>query len=80
LDDIATTDPRLRVVNQANTGIVGALNHGLAVAKGEFIARMDAVIFRMPNASHDRLRFSASTPTAYAWAQLSTTWTRAALS
>ncbi len=38
----AARDPRLRVIAQANTGIVGALNTGLAVARGGLIARMDA--------------------------------------
>ncbi|MGC0363541.1 glycosyltransferase involved in cell wall biosynthesis [Rhodococcus sp. 27YEA15] len=36
------TDPRVRVVRQENTGLVGALNNGLALARGEFVARMDA--------------------------------------
>ncbi|EME20387.1 glycosyltransferase family 2 protein [Rhodococcus triatomae] len=35
-------DPRLRVVRQDNTGLVGALNRGLDEARGEFVARMDA--------------------------------------
>ena len=34
-------DPRLRVIRQDNTGIVGALNHGLAAARGPLLARMD---------------------------------------
>ncbi|HXC01883.1 MAG TPA: glycosyltransferase [Opitutaceae bacterium] len=38
----AARDPRLRVITRPNTGIVGALNDGLAVARGWFIARMDA--------------------------------------
>jgi glycosyltransferase involved in cell wall biosynthesis len=39
---LAKTEPRLRVVSRPNTGIVGALNDGLALARGEFVARMDA--------------------------------------
>lgn len=35
-------DPRLRVVRQDNTGLVGALNRGLDEARGQFLARMDA--------------------------------------
>lgn len=35
-------DDRVRVISRPNTGIVGALNDGLAAAKGEFIARLDA--------------------------------------
>ena len=42
LRDVARRDPRLKIVSRANTGIVGALNDGLAVARGDFIAHMDA--------------------------------------
>ena len=35
-------DQRIRLISRPNTGIVGALNDGLAVACAEFIARMDA--------------------------------------
>ncbi|MBC8009532.1 MAG: glycosyltransferase family 2 protein, partial [Burkholderiales bacterium] len=38
----AACDSRLRVISRPNTGIVGALNDGLAAARGHFIARMDA--------------------------------------
>lgn len=34
--------PKIFVINQNNQGIVGALNVGLSLAKGKFIARMDA--------------------------------------
>ncbi len=42
LEAFAARDPRLRVCHRPNTGITGALNHGLGLARGEFIARMDA--------------------------------------
>ncbi len=35
-------DRRIRCIEQVNTGIIGALNHGIAEARGEYIARMDA--------------------------------------
>lgn len=38
----AQRDARVIVLSRPNTGIVGALNDGLAVARGEYIARMDA--------------------------------------
>jgi len=34
-------DPRLRVIRQANAGLTASLNHGIASAQGEYIARMD---------------------------------------
>jgi GT2 family glycosyltransferase len=42
LDRFALADSRVRALHQTNTGIIGALNRGLALARGEFIARMDA--------------------------------------
>jgi glycosyltransferase involved in cell wall biosynthesis len=39
---LRASDPRIRLVSTSGTGIVGALTAGLAVARGEFIARMDA--------------------------------------
>lgn len=41
LEEYAARDRRVRVVSRPNTGIVSALNDGLAVARGNFIARMD---------------------------------------
>jgi glycosyltransferase involved in cell wall biosynthesis len=41
LMELATAE-RLRIVTQPASGIVAALNAGLAAARGEFIARMDA--------------------------------------
>lgn len=48
LESLAATDRRIRIISRANTGIVGALNDGLAVARGEFIARMDADDLSLP--------------------------------
>ena len=42
LEDYAQRFGKVRVISRPNTGIVGALNDALDVAKGEFIARMDA--------------------------------------
>jgi hypothetical protein len=35
-------DPRVRILSRPNTGIVGALNDGLALARAQLVARMDA--------------------------------------
>lgn len=56
LRTMAQQDRRIRVVTQANGGIVAALNTAIDHARGEYIARMDAddVSFR------DRLAFQVS--------------------
>ena len=41
LDRLALTDRRVRVLHQTNAGMVAALNCGLDLARGDFIARMD---------------------------------------
>jgi FkbM family methyltransferase len=35
------TDPRIRLVTQANRGLAGALNRGIELARGRYIARQD---------------------------------------
>jgi glycosyltransferase involved in cell wall biosynthesis len=42
MDAAANGDARLRVIRRPNTGLVGALNDGLAAVRGQFVARMDA--------------------------------------
>lgn len=42
LSEFAVRDPRVKVISRGNTGIVGALEAGRAIAKGEYLARMDA--------------------------------------
>lgn len=42
LEEFAKTDKRLIIVDQKNTGIVGALNSGIRHASGDYIARVDA--------------------------------------
>lgn len=42
IDAAAARDTRVTVIHQPNQGIVAALNAGLAVARGKYIARMDA--------------------------------------
>lgn len=38
----ASHDSRVRVVRRENTGLTRALNEGISMARGEFVARMDA--------------------------------------
>lgn len=42
LDRYAAQDARIRVVHQSNTGLTRALNFGLGLARGTYIARQDA--------------------------------------
>ena len=42
LQGYASRDSRIRLVSRANTGYVVALNEGLELAAGEFVARIDA--------------------------------------
>jgi glycosyltransferase involved in cell wall biosynthesis len=42
-------DPRIRYVRQANTGIGGALHNGCNLARGKYVARMDADDICSPN-------------------------------
>lgn len=49
LEGYAARDPRIRLVSRPNTGIIGALNEGLALASGELVARMDADDIALPH-------------------------------
>ena len=42
LEAIAQQDSRVTILSRPNTGIVGALNDGLEICTGKYIARMDA--------------------------------------
>lgn len=42
LAELARLDERVRVISRPNTGIVGALNDGVAAARADLLARMDA--------------------------------------
>jgi glycosyltransferase involved in cell wall biosynthesis len=48
LREYAERDGRIRIQSRPNTGISGALNDGLAMARAELIARMDADDVAMP--------------------------------
>ena len=57
------TDPRIvRVTNQNNLGIIEALNRGLAVACGKYVARMDADDISLPERLSQQVQFLEEHP------------------
>lgn len=59
----ATGDPRVRVERIAATGLVGALNAGLAVCRGALVARMDADDWTHPERLERQLALLDADPT-----------------
>src|SRR5439155_22039764 len=53
----ARADPRIRIISQAALGIVEALQHAAAAARGEFIARLDADDWSPPERLLRQLQF-----------------------
>lgn len=62
VDALPRHDPRLRVIPCPGRGIVDALNAGIAAARGEFIARMDADDESLPDRLAAQLRHLAGRP------------------
>jgi hypothetical protein len=62
LDDAAARDSRVCVVDGADRGLVGALNLGLSLARGEFIARMDADDISQPDRFARQVSFLRENP------------------
>jgi glycosyltransferase involved in cell wall biosynthesis len=62
LEGYAARDPRIRLVSRPNTGIVRALNQGLALAEGELVARMDADDIALPERLAKQLRYLEDHP------------------
>jgi len=58
----ADRDRRIRIVSRPNTGIVGALNDGLAIAQGEFVARMDADDISLPDRFERQIAYLRAHP------------------
>ena len=58
----AERDPRVRIISRANTGIAGALNEAIAVARGEFLARMDADDVSLPTRFEKQVAFLREHP------------------
>jgi glycosyltransferase involved in cell wall biosynthesis len=59
---LAGADPRLRLLRKANSGISETLNLGLAEARGEWIARLDADDAMLPRRLERQLAFLEANP------------------
>jgi len=62
LKKAAERDPRIRPILRSHQGLVPALQAGVAVAKGEFIARMDADDVGLPDRLSKQVRFLRDNP------------------
>ena len=63
LDRLARTDPRIRAVNlDTNIGLAGALNHGIGLARGRYIARQDHDDISRPERLAKQVAFMAANP------------------
>lgn len=62
LSDFVARDERVRVVSQRGRGLIAALNQGIAAARGEFIARMDADDVALPERFARQMEFLRDHP------------------
>jgi len=60
----AYASDRIRVVSQKNSGVSIARNHGIALAKGEYIAFLDADDYWLPNNLSDKIALFEKYPDA----------------
>ena len=49
LEELARRDPRVRLISRPNTGYTKALNEALSLARGTYVARMDADDISLPD-------------------------------
>ncbi len=56
------TDPRIRIIEQENRGLVTSLNRGVRESKGEYIARMDADDICLPGRLHSQVTYLDAHP------------------
>ncbi len=62
LSALQTADPRIRVIHQPPTGIVASLNSGVAAARADLIARLDADDISLPDRLEKQVAWMAANP------------------
>jgi glycosyltransferase involved in cell wall biosynthesis len=62
LQQLASNDPRIILISRPNTGYIAALNEGLAKARGEFLARMDADDLCLPTRFAKQVAYLTANP------------------
>jgi len=73
LDDAARRDSRIRTADQPHLGVAAALNRGIALARSQVIARMDADDLSHPDRLQKQLAFLDKHPRVAAlgsWARV----------
>jgi glycosyltransferase involved in cell wall biosynthesis len=76
LEEYAQRDSRIRLINRENRGLIASLNEGIASARGEWIARMDADDISLPDRFEKQLAWLQQTGTDVCggWVKLTGTW------
>jgi glycosyltransferase involved in cell wall biosynthesis len=62
LREYESTDQRIRIITRPNKGLTKSLNEGIAVCRGEFIARMDSDDVALPDRFEKQLNLLRSNP------------------
>ncbi len=62
LDDFQEKDDRIKVFHQERIGLIAALNKGCRIAKGKYIARMDADDVSLPQRLERQVQYMEEHP------------------
>lgn len=62
VERLSVTDKRVRIVSQKNKGLIHTLNHGIDLARGSLVARMDADDICEPYRLECQVKFMADNP------------------
>jgi len=62
LENYANRDPRVRLISRPNKGLTKTLNEGLGLARGDFLARMDADDISLPQRFEKQVAFLREHP------------------